>query len=50
MKKYNDGERGTGYGERVWGTGTGTDNGDRELGWGTRMGYNWKGNDCSCDR
>ena len=50
MKKYKDGERGTGYGERVRGTGTGTENGDRELGRGTRMGYNWKGNDCSCDR
>ena len=30
--------------------GTGTGNGDRELGQGTRMGYKWKGNDCSCDR
>ena len=28
MKKYKDGERGTGYGERVRGTGTGTENGD----------------------
>ena len=42
--------RGTGYGERGWGTGTETENGDRKLGRGTRMGYNWKGNDCSCDR
>ena len=50
MKKYKDGERGTRYGERVRGTGTGTENGDREQGRGTRMGYNWKGNDCSCDR
>ena len=43
---------GNGDGERGWGTGTetGTGNRDRELGPGKRMGYNWKGNDCSSDR
>ena len=50
MKKYKDGERGTGNGERGWGTGTETENGDRKLERGTLMGYNWKGNDSSCDR
>ena len=50
MKKYKDGERRMGYGERGGGTETETENGDRKLGRGTRMGYNWKGNDCSCDR
>ena len=52
LKKYRDKERGTGSengdGKRERGRETG--NGDRELGRGTRMGYNWKGNDCSCDR